>query len=262
MRTLALVVIAALVAAAPAAAKELKSVAVCGPNDCVTYTSPADMEALVEVDPSAAPPAPAGPFYVLSVRIAEGDRTFGWKTFYVPSAHRQAVFDEGAGATRWSDALPGARRLLDAAARNVQPFPTPRLAAVRVDGRTVSGEPQGYIRLFAAGSPTDADPPRWDWVPVDLVAPATTPWTGSDRDLAFSPSGRLVERGSVRTRIPDALAADVAAGRTLTFTEGGLPWSLLAAAAIAAAAVALAGALWIRRRAPNVASPRVAAPRG
>jgi len=210
-------------------------------------------------DPRAADaPAHAGPYYALTFKGDEGGRSFGWKSFYVPSTHQQVGYDEGGGTMRWSAALPGSRSLLDAAARKVEPFAAPVLASVRVDGREVSGDPRSYLQLFTAGSLTDADPPTWDWVPVDLIAPATTPWTGSDRDLAFSPGGGLVERGGVRVRVPDGVAAEIEAGRTLTFGGGGLPWRLIAGVAAAAAAVALLAG-WRLRRHAAPAEPRVRA---
>jgi hypothetical protein len=249
MRILALVVVAALAAAAPAAAKEPKSVALCGPTDCITFTFRDELQQLANVADAAGAPAPAGPYYALTFKGDEGGRSFGWKSFYVPSTHRQVGYDEGGGAMRWSDALPASRSLLDPAVRKLVPFPSPTLASVRVDGREVSGDPQTYLQLFEAGSRTRADPPTWDWVPIDLIAPATTPWTGSDSDLAFSPGGGLVERAGVRVRVPDGVAAEIAAGRTLTFGAGALPWRLLAGVAAAAAAVALLAGWRLRRRA-------------
>jgi hypothetical protein len=242
----ALVAFVALAAAAPASAKQLQSVAVCGVSDCVVFKSKQKAELLAQVGDSVTTPAPAGPYYMLTFKgNAEGEE-FGWKSFYVPSTNQSVAIDESTPLARWSDTLPGAQALIAQATAKLEPFPTPTIEYVRLDGNQIDADPQSYLRLFGVPSTGTGEPASYDWLPIDLVTSATTPWTGSDRDLMFSPSGRLIERGGSQVRIDDGLAADIAAGRTLSFDDGGFAWPRLALV-FGAIAAAIAVGLGLQR---------------
>lgn len=250
-KLIALSSLLALAAAAPASAKELQSVAVCGVSDCVVFESRQQADLLAHVGDTVTTPAPAGPYYMLTFKgNAEGEE-FGWKSFYVPSTKQSVAIDDSTQLSRWADTLPGAQKLIAQATKSLEPFPTPKIEYVRLDGNQIEADPQSYLRLFAVASRGTGEPTTYDWVPIDLVSSGTTPWTAADRDLMFSPSGRLIERGGTQVRIDDGLAADIAAGRTLTFADDGFAWLTLALVfAALAAAIALGLGLQRFRAAP------------
>jgi hypothetical protein len=258
MKKLALISLLSLVAAAPASAKELQSVAVCGVSDCVVFKSRQKADLLAHVGDTVTTPAPAGPYYMLTFKgNAEGEE-FGWKSFYVPSTKQTAFVDESTQLSRWADTLPGAQKLIAQATESLAPFPTPKIEYVRLDGNQIAANGQSYLRLFEVASAGTGEPTSYDWVPIDLVTSATTPWTGSDRDLMFSPSGRLIERGGTQVRIDDGLAADIAAGRTLSFDDGAFAWLTLVLVFGGVAAAIVLGLALQRLRATPARRPETA----
>jgi hypothetical protein len=185
--------------------------------------------------------AAPGSYYVVTF-TGEGDgERFSWKSFYVPEAGLWASFDDMYGLVRWSTTTAPAAAILDRAIAEIEPFAPPKIETVRIDGKPIAGDADGYLSLFDAepnGAPVE--PTSYDWVPVDLVSSAATPWTMSDRDLMFSPSAGAIERVGVRIALDDDVAAAVAAGTALP-TDGGFAWLTLALAfGGVAAAIALA----------------------
>ena len=91
MRCLALLtaLLATLALAAPATAKEIQSVTVCGADSCQTSKDPQLMSGMIDVGPpTSAPKAPA-PFYRVTMPIGDGQEVFGRvQTSWVPSAGR------------------------------------------------------------------------------------------------------------------------------------------------------------------------------
>lgn len=96
MRRLALltVLLASLVVAAPATAKEVQSIKVCGVDGCATSKDAELMSGMIDIGPpTSAPKAPA-PFYRLTMAIGDGDEVFGRiQSSWVPSAGRMLAED-------------------------------------------------------------------------------------------------------------------------------------------------------------------------
>ena len=68
--------------------------------------------------------------------------------------------------------------------------------------------------------------------PRNLRSNRPSPWTDGKRELAFSPSTKLVESGYEPVRIPDGIVDDLV-GRTLREESGrGVPWGLAALAGV------------------------------
>lgn len=228
MKRLALVLLASLALASPAAAKELQSVSICGVSSCTTYEDEKTATLLAHMGESSGRAAAPGAYYVVTFTGDAQGEQFGWKSFYVPGAELWASFDDMYGLVRWSTASPSAARVLDAATRGLEPFPAPSIEAVRIDGKPIGGDPQGYLTLFTAEASRPApEPSKYDWVPVDLVASAATPWTMSERDLMFSPSAGAIERVGVRIPLEPELAGAVAAGDTLPIDGDEFAWLTL-----------------------------------
>jgi hypothetical protein len=222
---------AALAVAAPAQAKGPVHASVCGETRCKQVSSPRDVDRLVRLGYSSTPAAP-GPYYVLRLtrNVPEGPYRV-WKVFYVPGADLFATLDER--IVRWHQARSGEalRELL----AGVEPFPAPAIREVYVGGRPARGEAQAYLGLFAARGRSPEESVR-DWLAVDLVAGTETPWSASDRDLMFSPSTGILERGTQQLVIGPLVAA-----------ERGPAWRT-AALGLAGAAIAIAFGAAARRR--------------
>src|SRR5215216_5849353 len=95
--TFALALLAAVALPAGAQAKEVSSVAVCGPDSCRTIT---DRSLLTQFEESAGssdlyvgPVAPA-PFYTVRVTVDAEGQTFSWGAFYVPSGRVMRTTNE------------------------------------------------------------------------------------------------------------------------------------------------------------------------
>ena len=230
MKRALLVLCVALVAVPPAAAKELRSVSVCGASECATFDDEKTATMLAHMGESSGRAAAPGPYYVVTFKgDAEGEQ-FSWKAFYVPEVGLWAGFDDMYGLVRWSTMTESSAAVLERATDGLEPFAAPHVESARVDGVPVSGDASGYLGLFDA-EPAGAavEPSTYDWVAVDLVSSAATPWTMSDRDLMFSPSAGAIERMGTRIRLDDEVAAAVAAREALP-GEDGVAWLTLALA--------------------------------
>ncbi|HXF97159.1 MAG TPA: hypothetical protein VNJ46_00935, partial [Gaiellaceae bacterium] len=221
-----------------AAAKgRVESVRVCGPRACVTVASDRRAALLLLVRPAgvASTPRPS-PFYRVEVASeARGEAREAF--FYVPAAAalRPAAGPGLAGPSlrQWLAVTPEAAARYRALVRGLAPFPAPRLAAVRVGGRTVVEGAGTYLRLFdlpsaGAGSRRLAFP-----LPIDLRAERPSPWTGGPEDLSFSARTGYLARGGEVVRVPEGLLDDLRAGRALApgVKRGGPPgWAIQAAA--------------------------------
>ncbi len=264
MKTLASLFAAAFVFAAvatSAAAKEVKSAKVCGPSDCVNVTDREKASMLVGGDGGPGSPPPASSFYTVEVTIdtGQGDAPT-WTIYYVPSAAMtRQVYDPGAEAGSsthaWSVVSARAAALLRDVTKGLDPFPKPDLSSVQIGSKTVVAGADSYLRLYelpptrASGSlPTAYS----EW--IDLRSKQPPPWTDLPRDLSFSPSGGVVERGGQVVRLPEEFLAAMQAGRPLGVEERGdggggkaFPWATLAATLGLAVAGAILIAFLLRR---------------
>jgi len=233
-------VVAALVAPPGASAKELLQATVCGASGCRTVKDKGTLNEIPGGETATALGAPA-PYYRLVLVGAEpGGRRYGFSLYYVPSANAVAWKEErlvrlhpiyGARAN-------GVMRRLTA---GLEPYPAPRLSAALVGSRRITGAAaQSYLSLFTLGEDAPRDVSSGDWIPIDLRSTRPSPWTEGPSEFVFSPSERLLEIAWEHRRIPDAIAADIAAGRPLHEEQSrGIPWAWIGLGAIGLAAVIL-----------------------
>jgi hypothetical protein len=131
MRRLAVLPLAAVAFAfaAPATAKEVQRVQVCGRDGCVDAPVPDDPEALVELGTAAAGPSRDGPGF-LRVRITVGDGVGHVRItqLYVPDGDLVAVRDDARNWS-WSEASGATAAALRTVVRGVPPLPASRLPA-------------------------------------------------------------------------------------------------------------------------------------
>lgn len=128
-----LAVLAALVAAAPAGAKEISSLTLCGAHGaCHRVHGAAARQALMQGGVLASAPDRRAPFYSLVAKVSEpgGGENFGFTVRWVPSAGRIRATGEYSAPT-WSRLSPELTRALRKAARGLEPKPASRLGRLK-----------------------------------------------------------------------------------------------------------------------------------
>lgn len=249
-----LVVVAfALAMPGTAGAKGIASLQVCGASGCqevggaalgdVQRTGPLDGHPTA----AAARSAPAPHYWVRLSMHHEGE---GWTSWFVPGRGLWRGQDEK-GHAMWLEMSERAAAAMRRAVRDVEPFPTPRLTSVRVGSRRVS-DPEAYRFVYTAGTELVGCPVARDWVPVVLRADRSSPWTGTNTMVRFSPSRGELERDGLRFELPASLAERIASDGGLASGGGGegagrdVPW--LPLGLVAGASLLVIG-LWRRNSA-------------
>jgi hypothetical protein len=166
---LMLAAIAAAVPVAPAAAKGMTGLSVCGADGCVDRSArPAALASLLDYGMSVADPGRA-PFVRLKEHIGDGGQTFGTTTvIYLPGAGLQRR-DDGS----WALPYPEAAALLKSLTRGVRPLPASQLKPHKTSG------------------PPIPEAPRWTPGAATVVRHAGA--TGGSGD---DPSGLLIAAGA------------------------------------------------------------------
>ena len=99
----------------------------------------------------------------------------------------------------------------------------------------VTAEPSGRRYSFTTYYVPSAKVMSWSEDGLYRLHPiyGPSPWTDGKSELMFSPSTNLVEIGYEPARIPDGVADDLVAGRTLYVEPGrSVPWGLVALAGV------------------------------
>lgn len=184
MRRLALIaaLFVPLLAAAPAAAKEIQSVTACGTGDCVRSRTAGLLRGMTDVGlPADAPRRPA-PFYRLTIEVGEGGKEVGrFKSWWVPSSGR-VLGEDGT----WMQAWPDVRRGLARLTRGLEALPAARLPGFPAAAKVFAPPPAAPVA--AAGDDVSVG-----WILATVVT------------LALA--GLLVRRrlqGTRRARAPQA----------------------------------------------------------
>lgn len=239
-------VVLALLAAAPAAAKEapLRSVRACGLTGCVRLT---DAHVLRAVERAVSAPGQGesrfGPYYRLQLRPSANEPQLD---YYLPLARRIQLNGVSTPVGRATAAR------LRAALGSQQPIP-PRITGVTVGGHRAH-DPQGYLTMLYGATVRPPASSVWSrpdmLIEVSFAGGRQTPW--ADWGAAeYFPSVRLLHvPDGTWVRVGPAQAAMIASdrrGRRAAAGGGGagIDWTPVAAAVVALAAV---GALALRRR--------------
>ena len=244
----AFALLALLTVPAPAMAKELTNVAVCGPDACAAITGETNLHDFgASGEPDGTVPAPA-PFYEIRFTVDAEGESHQWSSWYVPSAKRLATVDERTGVA-WA---PIDEARLAVLARSLKPFARPEISSVTIGSRKVTENPASYLRLFTVESAGEAVPQGLaDWEPVVFHAKGKTPWTLDQTSLFYSPSNGMLQRGIEIVKLPDEMAADISSGGSLVGAAGSsFPWRTVLFALLAAAALLIAASMIrpLRRR--------------
>lgn len=251
MKRLLLTILVALAVPGAAQAKELTGFQLCGPDGCTGgrmtgfgHDGPFDAAG------GGYPAPPPGPYYTLHLEI--DGHPDAWVAYYEPETGLVAYKTEQAWMT-WNRVRPRFASRVKEAALTIAPFPPPTVAAVRIGGRTASGDLDSYLSLFALDGPP-AFPRSPDSDVIDLESARPDPWT--DGQLLYYPDEDIVQISAGRTiRVPAGMAEDLEAARTL---GGGndlpvMPVLVLAAVALGLA-LAVAAAAW-RLRGRSISAP-------
>jgi hypothetical protein len=91
-------VLALLAAPGPAMAKGQTTANLCGPDGCKGLGDAQQLGGFPDSGPIGEMPAPA-PYYELQFTTQAGEEEYTWATWYVPSAHMLAAFDEREGVS-------------------------------------------------------------------------------------------------------------------------------------------------------------------
>jgi hypothetical protein len=239
--------LALLAVPAPAMAKELTNVSVCGPDACAAITGETNLHDFgASGEPDGSVPGPA-PFYEIRYTFDAEGESQQWSSWYVPSAKRLASVDERTGVA-WA---PIDEPRLAVLARSLKPFARPEISSVTIGSRKVTDNPASYLRLFTVKSAGEAVPQGLaDWEPVVFHAKDKTPWTLEQTSLFYSPSNGMLQRGIEMVKLPGGMAEEVRSGESLAGGGSGFPWRAVVFALLAAAALLIAVSLIrpVRRR--------------
>jgi hypothetical protein len=227
--------LALLAMPAPAMAKELTNVSVCGPDACAAITGETNLHNFgASGEPDGSVPGPA-PFYEIRYTFDAEGESQQWSSWYVPSAKRLASVDERTGVA-WA---PLDEPRLAVLARGLKPFARPEISSVTIGSRKITDNPASYLRLFTVKSAGEAVPHGLaDWEPVVFHANDKTPWTLEQTSLFYSPSNGMLQRGIEMVKLPRAMSADIRSGESLADGSGsGFPWRTVFFALLAAVAL-------------------------
>jgi hypothetical protein len=250
MKRLVLVAVTALVWVAPANAKGLLGAELCGPGSCVSER----VGGLVPTpggpfggQGEVATPTEPGPWFRGNILMGErGGKVLGRAPFYyVPEHHLIVQPGIDGQVTTWLQARGQIASLLARLAQRLQPYATPKLTNVSVNG-VPAQDPESYLRLFTIGSATDRYPTELRSAQIVLQSARPTPWSDGNNIVVY-PSAHLLVRDGQIVSIPAGVADRAARGASLD-AGGGLPWALIAAA-LAAIVVAVVAALRLRPQA-------------
>lgn len=258
MRKAFFVAVAAAVLAlpAPALAKQVSKLQVCGLSDCASTTDRGLLMRIGEgTNGSNRSDAPAlQPYYRLVYTVTalpgesfgDGKNSFTFTNAYIPGARLVSGTDESDRPVWFPVSAEFAAELKTLAA-NVAPVPRPRIVGVTI-GDKLATRPDTYARLFTlAPDKRSSYVDAADWVPVTLRTSRPSPWTSHGPVLQFSPKTGVIDRGSYYYALPGSIAAEVSSGKALTAPADSFPWDYVLFAALGVLFVAALGATLARR---------------
>jgi hypothetical protein len=118
--------VALLVFADQATAKEMENAVVCGGSGCVTIQHGRQLQWLGQVGNQTRPPT-AAPFYTVAVDVVEPSGTRQTlRSVYVPSERKVGAKPDGGTTVVWFDVLPQYASALKTIARDTQAYPASR----------------------------------------------------------------------------------------------------------------------------------------
>jgi len=142
-----------LVLAAPAAAKEVVGVQLCGPGGCVDVRDHGAMQAFHDGGNPVEAPAHPSPWYRALITVGAEDVTDTFPMVVLPSARLMRSGEKVDGLYLWTPISRDAAEAMTDAAGSLQPFPASELAGTGPEGRPESVV-HGTVRF---ADPVDED---------------------------------------------------------------------------------------------------------
>jgi hypothetical protein len=199
-----------LALSAPAQAKEILSLKVCGASGCVKSTDPKVLAGWEggNQDPAQVWQTNPGGYYKVTVGYGDqGKLVAAEPAYWLPG--RNLMRFTGQSGYPWWKLFPAQVKMLRAVAGDLSPF-TPTLARVTVRGKSVA-DPNSYLRLLGrlheAYLPYRA--PHRHRLRIALHTPSANPWIHSSLGLRYVPKKRILIRPDGEFRVPKAMARRV-----------------------------------------------------
>lgn len=198
IRATALVVVAFLLLAEPAASKELQKARLCGSSGCVRLL---DLGPLAQVGPDGLwsdEPAWPSPYYRLELYFGGQHRA---DLYWVPAMNKVAgSSDRGMS---WQDVTTAVNRALRDASKELQPLPVPSIDAARLGPDELPGDPNRYLGVFRDTQGTGSI--DGELLSLDFYSDQRSPWTNGPVD--YYPDSNSLRFGLSLVRISDREAA-------------------------------------------------------
>jgi hypothetical protein len=248
---------AALLLAAPAGAKNVSELKLCGPSACASIRD----ASLIELwEQSGAPRAvaapPIGPFYRFETTVSaapgekfeNGQTSMTWTDWYVLRGTVGILRGTSeADTASWQRVAAAVNARFSAAVKGIDPYPAPAITSATVGGRAVS-EPASYARLFDSSWKRVTDRKLKGWKRIYLHSAAPSPWTDGKNLLWYAAKRHHLERDGTVVAVPKRVGAALASARALPASGAGGAQMKIAAFGIAAAVVAASLFAYRRRR--------------
>jgi len=197
-----------LALSAPAQAKEVLSMKVCGASGCVTSTDSSVLKGWEtgNQDPSQIwQTNPAG-YYRVTLGLGEQGKVMGTQGgYWLPG--RNLMRWQGQYGYPWWKLFPSQVKMLRSVAGNLTPI-TPTLSSVKVGGKSVA-DPSSYLRLLGKFLEVYEPASHKHRMRIVLRAPEANPWIHSAVGLRYIPKKRLLHRPDGDFRVPKRMAGRV-----------------------------------------------------
>lgn len=192
---------------APAQAKEILSLKVCGASGCVKSTDPnvlAGWEGGNQDPAQVWQTTPAGYYKVIVGFGDQGKLVAAEPAYWLPGRNLMRFI--GQSGYPWWKLFPAQVTMLRTVAGDLSPL-TPTLSRATVGGKTVT-DPSSYLRLLGKFREVTVLPQTAHRKTVRIVlhAPAANPWIHSTLGFRYLPKTRLLVRDGLAYRVPKRMA--------------------------------------------------------
>lgn len=219
--------VSAVVLAAPATAKQLTLLQVCGADGCNAIKSGGTLGHDGGPDSASRPSLQS--YFLLKIGAGDGKKIFErWDMYFVPDPG--VIIGIKGGSEGWT-ALPArATKAIKAAAKGLKPFRTPQIAKVHI-GQHRSVDPAPYTALLGPLEKAYI-PSTWESpISVSLDWQRPNPWSNHGAMLNYLAKAKVLMRGDGYFRVPDVLAGRLdreRRGLAPVIPGDGFPWGVLA----------------------------------
>src|SRR5437660_172096 len=202
-----------LALSAPAQAKEVLSLKICGASGCVTSTDPSVLKGWEagNQDPIQIWQTNPADYYKITVGLGDKGTVMGTQAgYWLPG--RNLMRWQGQNGYPWWKLFPSQVKMLRSVTGSLTPI-TPALSWVKVGGMKVA-DPTSYLRLLGKFQEAyvGLNASHKHRVRIVLHTPSANPWIHSTLGLRYTPKKRLLVRPDGDFRVPKRMAGRVMRG--------------------------------------------------